>query len=92
MHSRTLAHPRIDTWVAVTSDDEGRLACAELFPPRSTFDARRMPDGTVRITKLAEIAVPVVKSVRTKEGLLVSPVKVSRDLIRYAIRADRDSQ
>jgi hypothetical protein len=76
----------------VTTDDEGRLACAELFPPCSTFDARRMPDGTVRITKLVENGVPVVKSVLTTEGLMVSPIKVSRETIRAAIRADRDSQ
>lgn len=76
----------------VTTDDEGRLACAELFPPRSTFDAHRMPDGAVRIVKLSNGDVPVVKSVLTKEGLMVSPVKVSREVIRAAVRADRDSQ
>jgi hypothetical protein len=76
----------------VTTDDQGRLTCAELFAPDSTFDARRLPDGTVRITKVAENDVPVVKSVLTKEGLMVSPVKVSRETIRAAIRADRDAR
>ena len=76
----------------VTTDDEGRLACAELFPPRSTFDARRMPDGTVRVVKLENGDVPVVKSVLTQDGLMVSPVKISRETIRAAIRADRDAQ
>ena len=76
----------------VTTDDEGCMACAELFPPRSTFDARRMPDGTVRVVKLENGDVPLVKSVLTKDGLMVSPVKVSRETIRAAIRADRDTQ
>ena len=76
----------------VTTDDQGRMVCAELFPPRSTFDARRMPDGTVRVAKLENGDVPVVKSVLTKDGLMVSPVKVSRETIRAAIRADRDAQ
>ena len=75
----------------VTTDDEGRLACAELFSPRSTFDARRMPDGTVRVVKLENGDVPVVKSVLTKDGLMVSPVKVSREAIRAAIRAGREA-
>jgi hypothetical protein len=75
-----------------TTDDDGRLACAELFPPRSTFDARRMPDGAVRVVKLENGDVPVVKSVLTKDGLMVSPVKVSRETIRAAVRADRDAQ
>ena len=76
----------------VTTDDEGRLACAELFPPRSAFDARRMPDGTVRVVKLQNGDVPVVKSVVTKDGLMVSPVKISRETIRAVIRADREAQ
>ena len=76
----------------VTTDEEGRMACAELFPPGSTFDARRMPDGAVRVVKLENGDVPVVKSVLTKDGLLISPVKISRQTIRAAIRADRDAQ
>jgi hypothetical protein len=51
-----------------------------------------MPDGTVRVVKLENAGVPVVKSVLTKDGLMVSPVKVSREAIRAAIRADRDAQ
>lgn len=38
----------------LTADDQGRLACAELFPPRSTFDATRQPDGSVRVLELVE--------------------------------------
>jgi hypothetical protein len=76
----------------LTADDKGRLTCAELFPPKATFDARRQPDGTVRIVELVEKDVPVVKSVKTKSGLLVSPVKVSRAAIRAAIRSDRDAR
>ena len=76
----------------VTTDDEGRMTCAELFPPHSAFDARRMPDGTVRVVRVENGDVPVVKSVLTKDGLMVSPVKVSRETIRAAIRADRDAQ
>ena len=51
-----------------------------------------MPDGTVRVVKLENGDVPVVKSVLTKDGLMVSPVKVSRETIRAAIRADREAQ
>ncbi|MBI3849372.1 MAG: hypothetical protein HY298_03625 [Verrucomicrobia bacterium] len=66
----------------VTTDEEGRMVCEELFPPRSTFDSRRMPDGTVRVVKLENGDVPVVKSVLAKDGLMVSPVRVSRETIR----------
>lgn len=68
------------------------MACAELFPPRSTFDARRMPDGAVRVVELKNGDAPIVKSVLMEDGLMVSPVKVSLQTIRTAIRADRDAQ
>ena len=68
------------------------MTCAELFPACSTFDARRMPDGAVRVVELKNGDAPTVKSVLMEDGLLVSPVKVSRQTIRAAIRADRDAQ
>jgi hypothetical protein len=76
----------------LVADNKGRLTCAELFPPKAAFDARRQPDGTVRLVELVEKEVPVVKSVKTREGFLVSPVKVSREAIRAAIRSDRDAR
>jgi hypothetical protein len=63
-----------------------------LFRPKATFDARRQPDGTVRIVELVEKDVPVVKSVQIEGGLLVSPLKVSREVIRAALRSDRDAR
>ncbi len=76
----------------LTADDKGRLTCAELFPPRKTFDARRQPDGTLRLVEMVEKEVPVVKPVRTSEGFLILPVKIDKQLIRAAIRADRDAR
>ena len=74
------------------ADDKGRIASAELFPPRTVFDATRQPDGSVRVVELVEKEVPEVKPIRTKEGFLIWPVKVSRQAIRQAIRTDRDAR
>lgn len=76
----------------LTADDKGRLTCADLFPPRKTFDARRQPDGTVRLVQLVEKEVPLVKSVRNQDGFLLLPVKVDRLAIRAALRAERDAR
>jgi hypothetical protein len=76
----------------LTADGKGRLTCAELFPPQSTFDAKRMPDGTVRLVEMVEKDVPVVKPIRTSEGFLLLPAKIDRKAIRAAIRADRDAR
>jgi hypothetical protein len=39
-----------------------------------------------------EKEVPLVKPIRTPEGFLMLPVKVSRESIRAAVRADRDAR
>jgi hypothetical protein len=73
----------------LVADKNGRICSAELFPPRTAFDASRLPDGSVRVVELVEKEVPLVKPIRTREGFLMLPVKVSRESIRAAIRADR---
>jgi hypothetical protein len=76
----------------LVADKNGRICSAELFPPRTAFDASRQPDGSVRVVELVEKEVPLVKPIRTREGFLMFPVKASRAAIRAAIRADRDAQ
>jgi hypothetical protein len=76
----------------VVADKNGRICSAELFPPRTAFDASRQPDGSVRVVELVEKEVPLVKPIRTAEGFLMLPIKASRKAIRTALRADRDSR
>jgi hypothetical protein len=76
----------------LVADKNGRICSAELFPPRTVFDASRQPDGSVRVVPLVEKEVPLVKPVRTREGFLMLPLKVSRESIRAALRADREAQ
>jgi hypothetical protein len=76
----------------LVADKNGRICSAELFPPRTVFDASRQPDGSVRVVELVEKEVPVVKPVRTALGYLMLPLKASRESIRAALRTDRDSR
>ena len=76
----------------LVADERGRLTSAELFHPGTTFNAQKLPDGSIRIVELVEKGVPVVAPVRTKEGFLMLPVKLSRKAVAAAIRADRDSR
>jgi len=76
----------------LVADKNGRICSAELFPPRAVFDASRQPDGTVRVARLVEKEVPVARPIRTRKGFLMLPVKVSRESIRSALRADRDGR
>jgi hypothetical protein len=76
----------------LVTDKNGRICSAELFPPRTAFDASRQPDGSVRVVQLVEKEAPVVRMRRTKEGFLMLGRPVSREVIRAAIRADRDSR
>lgn len=48
----------------LTADNEGRIACRELFTPRKTFDASRQPDGSIRIVELVDTPSPRARLVR----------------------------
>ena len=76
----------------LVADKNGRICSAELFPPRTAFDASRQPDGSVRVTPLVEKEAPLLKPIRTREGFLMLPVKANRQSIRAALRADRDAR
>ena len=76
----------------LVADKHGRICSAELLPPSKAFEASRQAGGSVRVVELVEKEVPLVKSIRTREGFLMLPVKPSRAAIRAALRADRDSQ
>jgi len=76
----------------LVADKNGRICSAELFPPRTAFDASRQPDGSVRVVPLVEKEVPLIKPIRTQEGFLMLPVKIGRESIRAALRADRDAR
>ncbi len=74
------------------ADENGRLACKELFTPRKPFSAERQSDGSIRVVELVEKEVPLVQPVRTKEGFLMLPQKLKRKTVSDAIRADRDAR
>ena len=76
----------------LVADENGRLACKGFFTPRKIFSAERQPDGSIRLVELVEKEVPTVRPVRTKEGFLMLPRKLDRQIIRAAIRADRDAR
>jgi hypothetical protein len=76
----------------LVADKNGRICSAKLFPPRTAFDATRQPDGSLRVVKRVDKEVPVVKPLRTAEGFLMLPVKITRESIRAAIRAGRNAR
>jgi hypothetical protein len=78
--------------MTLRADDQGRITCPELFTPNRTFEAERKPDGVITVIERGVEDVPVVHPVQTPEGWLMLPVKIDREKIRAAIRADRDSQ
>jgi hypothetical protein len=74
------------------ADARGRLAAMEIFRPGTVFDVSRQPDGSFRVMELVEKEVPVVKLKKGRDGLFFSPLVLSREAVRAAIRADRDAQ
>ncbi len=76
----------------LVADENGRLACKELFTPRKPFSAERQADGSIRVVELVEKEVPLVSPIRTKEGFLLLPRKLDPRNVSAAIRADRDAR
>lgn len=74
----------------LTADEQGRLASAELFRPKVTFEATVQPDGSIRLVELAP--VPVVRPRRLNGRLRGADVRMNRDTVAAAVRADRDSR
>ena len=70
----------------LVADENGRLACKELFTPRKPFSAERQADGSIRVVELGEKEAPRVRPVRTKEGFLMLPRKLDRKTVAAAIR------
>jgi hypothetical protein len=75
----------------LVTDDRGRLTSAGLFRPNTAFDATPQPDGSIRVVQLREAKVPTLKPQRVN-GRLRLPVKISREIIAAAVRADRDER
>jgi hypothetical protein len=75
----------------LVADSRGRLTATNLFRPGAAYDASPQSDGSIRIIQLVEAEVSVVEPVE-KDGLLLSPVSLSPEMIAAAIRAERDER
>jgi hypothetical protein len=73
----------------LTADSQGRLGSAELFRPKADFEATVQPDGSVRLVELTE--VPVLKPRRVDARLRGADVRLSRQTVAAAVRAERDA-
>jgi hypothetical protein len=71
----------------LTADSEGRLGSAELFRPKADFEATVQLDGSVRLVELTQI--PVVKPRRVDGRSRGADVRLSRETIAAAVRAER---
>ncbi len=76
----------------VVTDDRCRLESRDLFKPNTPYDAEIASDGSVRLKELAEKEVPFLKPRRINGRLRGAGMKVSREVIAAAIRADRDER
>jgi|BarGraIncu01121A_1022015.scaffolds.fasta_scaffold61751_1 hypothetical protein len=47
----------------IIADSRGRLTAADLFPAHTAFDARKLPDGSIRLIELVEKPLPKARIV-----------------------------
>lgn len=76
----------------LVADSRGRLTAADLFRPNTAFDASPQPDGSIRLIELVEKKVPTVRARFINGRWTGAAVKLTRETIAAAIRADRDAR
>ena len=74
----------------LTADSQGRLGNAGIFRPSADFEAIVQPDGSIHLTELKE--VPVVKPRRVGGRLCGADIRLSRETVAAAVRAERDAR
>jgi hypothetical protein len=74
----------------LTADSQGRLGNAGLFRPTADFEATVQPDGSIRLVELAQI--PVVKPRRVGGRLCGADIRLTRETVAAAVRAERDAR
>ncbi|SPE62479.1 hypothetical protein SBV1_850008 [Verrucomicrobia bacterium] len=82
--------------MTLIADDEGRIACRELFPPHASFEAIKESDGKVTLIRLRgdEREPRIVKPV-LRNGLLVLPIEggvLDTEALDREIREDREKE
>ena len=81
--------------MTLTADDKGRLACRELFPPRTSFDVSKTPEGQIVLRKLVPQIRRQVRGKLKRVGgrlILEIPGKLPPSAIEDAVREERDSR
>jgi hypothetical protein len=74
----------------LTADSEGRLSCSELFHPKADFEATVQTDGSIRLVELKQR--PVVSPRYVDGRLRGADVRLSRETVAAAVRAERDEK
>lgn len=76
----------------LAADEQGRLSSPELFRPGATFEATVQSDGSIRLVKLTNTLVPIVKPRLVNGQLRGADIQLSRQLVAAAVRAERENQ
>jgi hypothetical protein len=74
----------------LTADSQGRLGSLELFRPKADFEATVQSDGSIRLVELTE--AKVVKPRRVEGRLRGADVRLTRETVAAAVRAERDAR
>ena len=76
----------------LVTDDRCRIQSRELFKPNTPYQAERTADGRIQFVELVEKDVPLVKARKVNGRWVGADVKIDRQALVDAIRADRESR
>jgi hypothetical protein len=82
--------------MTLTADSKGRIACRDLFPPHTSFEALKEPDGRVTLIWLRrEERKPRLVKPIVRKGLLVLPMgnaELDAEALDREIREERERE
>ena len=76
----------------LVTDERCRLTSRELFKPNTPYNAEKRPDGRVTLTELAPAEVPVVRARKVNGRWVGANIRLNRQVVAAAIRADRNAR
>ena len=74
----------------LTANEQGSLTNAGLFRPTASFEATLQPDGSIRLVELAP--APIAMPRRVNGRLRGADLRINRETLAAAVRAERDAR
>jgi len=76
----------------LVTDERCRLTSRDMFKPNTPYDAEKQADGRVVLTELVAAQVPIVRARKVNGRWVGADIRLNREVVAAAARAERDAR